>query len=126
MPESDAMCEPIYLESGAKRVFACSIAWPGWARSAKTEAGALAALAASAPRYGPIADLAGLRFDREVGPRITVVDRLIGDTTTDFGAPSKALSRDFETQSPEQIAREESMLQAIWTWFERILSRAPA
>ncbi|MGH7861984.1 MAG: hypothetical protein ACREOS_07040, partial [Candidatus Dormibacteraceae bacterium] len=90
------------------------------------EAGALAALAASAPRYGPIADLAGLRFDREVGPRITVIDRLLGDATTDFGAPSKALPRDFETQSPEQVAREESMLQAIWTWFERILSRAPA
>jgi len=126
MRDSDRVREPIYLESGAKRVFACSIAWPGWARSAKTEAAALAALAAAAPRYGPIADLAGLGFDREMGQRITVVDRLLGDTTTDFGAPSKALPRDFETQSPEQIARDESLLRAIWTWFDRVLSLAPA
>ncbi len=40
------MTTPVYLEVGSKRVFACSIEWPGWGRSGKTEDAALEALAA--------------------------------------------------------------------------------
>ena len=34
---------PIYLEIGQKRIFAGSVAWPGWCRSGRDEASALAA-----------------------------------------------------------------------------------
>ena len=36
---------PVYLEQGAKKVFACSIDFPGWCRSGKDEHAALEALA---------------------------------------------------------------------------------
>jgi hypothetical protein len=36
--------DPVYLEIGAKRVFACSVDWPGWCRSGKGEDAALGAL----------------------------------------------------------------------------------
>lgn len=31
------MTTPVCLEVGSKRVFACSLDWPGWCRSDKTE-----------------------------------------------------------------------------------------
>jgi hypothetical protein len=34
----------VYLEVGAKRVFACSVDWPGWCRSGRDEATALQVL----------------------------------------------------------------------------------
>jgi len=34
----------VYLEAGSKRVFACSVAWPGWSRSGRDENGAITAL----------------------------------------------------------------------------------
>src|SRR5207248_4799558 len=52
----------VYLEVGKKRVFACALEWPGWCRSAKAEADALAALAAYAARYAVVAREAGLAF----------------------------------------------------------------
>ena len=43
----------VYIETGNKRAFACSLEWPGLARSGKTEDAALAALASYVPRYAP-------------------------------------------------------------------------
>ena len=46
---------PVYIEAGAKKVFACSIDFPGWCRSGKDEEAALEALAGYAPRYAEVA-----------------------------------------------------------------------
>lgn len=43
----------VYLEVGSKKVFACSVDWAGWCRSAKMEDAALEALADYAERYSP-------------------------------------------------------------------------
>jgi len=58
----------VFVEMGSKRVFACAYDWPGWCRSGKDEASALAALATYAPRYAPVARLARIPFEagREV------------------------------------------------------------
>src|SRR4051812_21904985 len=40
-----AVAIEVCIETGSKKVFASALAWPGWSRSAKDEAGALAALA---------------------------------------------------------------------------------
>ena len=53
---------PVYVEAGDKKVFACSIDFPGWCRSAKTEELALEALAAYAPRYAEVAERARAAF----------------------------------------------------------------
>ena len=39
------MSTRVYFEVGSRKVFACALDWPGWCRSAKTEEGALDALA---------------------------------------------------------------------------------
>ena len=78
---------PVYLEVGTKRVFACSVDWPGWCRSGKDDEAALAALADYAPRYAVVADLAGKRFPARAGEDLDVVERTKGSPTTDFGAP---------------------------------------
>ncbi|MDQ4089408.1 MAG: hypothetical protein M3163_03780 [Actinomycetota bacterium] len=81
------MATPVYLEVGTKKIFACSLDWPGWARAAKTEDDALDALAVYAGRYRPVAEEAGVRFPKSAGDNFKVVERVKGDTTTDFGAP---------------------------------------
>src|SRR5438309_1771782 len=54
---------PVYIESSRTRTFACAYDWPGWCRSGKDEASALAALAAYAPRYAAVAQQARVTFD---------------------------------------------------------------
>ena len=81
------MSTPVYLEVGSKKVFACSLDWPGWCRSARTEEQALEALAHYAERYRPVAEEAGVRFPTSVARDFDVVERVKGNATTDFGAP---------------------------------------
>ncbi|MDQ1616342.1 MAG: hypothetical protein QOJ60_2281, partial [Actinomycetota bacterium] len=52
----------VALEVGARRVFAVALDWPGWARSAKDEQGAVDALLDYTPRYAEVATAAGVRF----------------------------------------------------------------
>ena len=41
----------VRIEKGKTRVFAIALDWPGWARSAKDESGAIEALIEYGPRY---------------------------------------------------------------------------
>ena len=50
----------IYLEEGAKRMFAGALEWPGWCRAWRDEAAARRALLDYAPRYAAVAGRAGL------------------------------------------------------------------
>ena len=77
----------VYIETGSKKVFACALDWPGWARSGKTEEDALAALADYAARYEPVAKKAGIRFPKTADDNLKVVERVKGDASTDFGIP---------------------------------------
>jgi hypothetical protein len=52
----------VYLEITGRRTFAMALDWPGWGRAGKTADAALAALAAYAPRFAPVAAKAGLKF----------------------------------------------------------------
>ena len=58
----------VYLESTPRKTFAAAVDWPGWSRSARDEAGALAALAAYGPRYAEAIREAGLSFRTPAGP----------------------------------------------------------
>jgi len=66
----------VYLEVGAKRVFAGAFDWPGWIRSGKDEALALQALAAAADRYAPVARAAGFPIPANTADSLTVVERV--------------------------------------------------
>jgi hypothetical protein len=53
----------VYLEVGAKRVFACGVDWPGWCRSGRDETTALQALLDSGPRYAAVVRSSRLGFE---------------------------------------------------------------
>lgn len=82
---------PVYLESGAKRVFAAALGWPGLARGGRNPDEALAALVAAGPRYAAAVRQAVPPF---VAPKdvtdLEVVHRLKGGSGTDFGVPGRS------------------------------------
>lgn len=113
-----------YLEMGAKRVFACAVDWPGWARAARTEEAALYTLAEYADRYELVAKDAGLDF---MSPSaFAVADRLPGTTTTDFGAPGVVFDGDRAPVSAAEATRFVNLLAAAWRAFDAAIANAPA
>jgi hypothetical protein len=120
------MATPVYLEVGTKKVFACSLDWPGWARAAKTEEEALEALAAYGGRYRPVAEAAGVRFPKSASDSFDVVERVKGDTTTDFGAPHVSAGADSEKLTKAQAERLATLVEATWTVFDGVIKASPA
>lgn len=115
----------VYIESGAKRTFACALEWPGWCRSGKNEAQALEALAAAAPRYAVVVAAAGLSLPTSAGNAFDVVERLPGSATTDFGAPGEIASRDTEPLNGQEAERLAGLVAASWRVFDQVVGRAP-
>jgi hypothetical protein len=116
----------VYLEAGSKKVFACALDWPGWCRAGKTEEAALEALAAYADRYRPVAERAGVRFPRSAGDDLEVVERLTGDATTDFGAPSQVATDDEEPLTAARARRLAALVEASWAVLDDVVAGAPA
>jgi hypothetical protein len=120
MPSIDA-----YLEVGSKRVFAGAIDWPGWCRSARDEADARQALVEYGARFSRA--LRGTRLGF-TGPTtvsdLKVVQRLKGDATTDFGAPSIAPSADARPLTGKDLERWSRILRACWRTFDRAAEAA--
>lgn len=112
----------IYLENGPKKVFACSLDWPGWCRVAKGEEAAIDRLTAYAPRYRVIAERAGMAF--EPGPP-EIVARVPGGTTTDFGAPQAVPPQDLEPVGEDTARREVALLRAAWELFDEVAAASP-
>src|SRR5258708_5544580 len=91
------MAIAVVIETGNKRVFASALDWPGWSRSGRDEAAAMDSLAAYAGRYGAVAERAGARFP---GSRVlTVVERLPGSASTDFGVPGAIAAAEWKPPS---------------------------
>ena len=120
------MATPVYLEVGTKKIFACSLDWPGWARAANTEEEALEALAAYAERYRPVAEAAGVRFPKSAGDSFDVVERVKGDATTDFGAPHIPAGADSTPLTKAQAERLATLVAAAWTVFDKVVRASPA
>jgi hypothetical protein len=116
---------PVYLEVGAKRVFACSVEWPGWCRTAKDVDAALQKLADYAERYAPIAARAGARFPKSAADTFDVVERIKGNATTDFGAPGVVPELDREPVTRSRAARQAGLLEAAWAALDQTAVKAP-
>lgn len=114
----------VALEGTGKKVFASALDWPGWARSAKTDEAAIAALLAYAPRYEPVARAAGLRFPATFDTDI--VERLEGGSGTEFGVPSRPTAADERPVDAAEAKRLASIVEAAWATFDRIAAGAPA
>jgi len=116
---------PVYLEVGAKKVFACALAWPGWCRAAKSEELALEALAAYGARYGPVAERAGLRFPAYTSASFDVVATVKGSGATDFGLPDKVVEADTEPSTAAQARRGAALVAAAWAAFDDVVAVTP-
>ena len=120
------MPTPVYLEQGSKKVFACALDWPGWARAARTEEEALEALAAYAPRYAPVADAAKVRFPKSAAAGIEVVERVPGSATTDFGAPGTVPAADHQRLTKANAERLAALVGGAWDVLDAVAARTPA
>jgi len=116
----------VYLEMGTKRVFACSVDWPGWCRSGRGEEEALAALATAASRYAVVPALAGVAFDpvHEVDC-IAIAEQVAGTAATDFGALDVAPALDSDPGTVQQAERLASLVETAWDYFEQTAAAAP-
>lgn len=117
----------VYLELGAKRVFAVALEWPGWSRSARDERRALEGLVAYGARYAAAVAGAGISigFEPPADPSaLTVAERLPGGSGTDFGAPSAIPAFDGPPLGQAEARRQAALLQACWATFDRIAGAA--
>jgi hypothetical protein len=115
----------VYLERGSKKTFAGAIEWPGWCRSGKDEVGALEALFAYGPRFAKVLARSRLGFEAPAAPSaLTVIERVKGTATTDFGAPDVPPSIDAEPIRAADLRRFRGVLRASWSAFDAAERRA--
>ncbi|HEY7132256.1 MAG TPA: hypothetical protein VH440_08380, partial [Candidatus Limnocylindrales bacterium] len=116
----------VTIEHTPKKTFATAADWPGWSRSGKTEALALEALAAYAPRYAEIADAEHRRFAATIGVEdLEVVERRDGSAGTEFGVPSLPSGQDARPLDADGAARLAGLVAAAWDLFDRVAAGAP-
>jgi hypothetical protein len=115
----------VYLEVGKKRTFAAALHWPGWCRSGRDEAAALQALVDYGPRYARVLGSTTLEFLAPSDPdALVVVERLEGNSTTDFGAPDVAPSTDTMPIDAAELRRLQAVLTASWQALDAAVSAA--
>lgn len=115
----------VYLEVGMKRAFACSVDWPGWCRSGPDEATALRALLDSGPSYAAVVRSARLGFEAPTRlEELRVVERVVGNATTDFGALGLIPSADRASATVAECARFEKVIRAGWRALDAARKRA--
>lgn len=113
------MAEPgqidVYLEEGGRRTFAGAVEWPGWCRSGRGEEAALQALLEYAPRYAQVLEAAGIVFAApDDVSTLTVIERLEGSATTDFGSPGGAPAADSRPVDEADVDHFSALLDACW------------
>jgi hypothetical protein len=112
----------VIVEATPKRAFASALDWPGWCRGARDERAALDQLADHAARYAVVAQAAGLAVG--VG-EFSVIERVGGSATTDFGAPGTPAAAEAEPLSAAGARRLEALISAAWAVFDEVVASAP-
>lgn len=114
----------VYLEIGPKRTFASAADWPGWCRAGKNEQAALEALAAYAPRYAKVAELAKVPFPAKATD-FDVEERLEGNATTDFGAPGVPANGEARPMTTSEANGMRDLVAACWAYLDKVVEKAP-
>ncbi len=116
----------VYLECGKKRTFAASLDWPGWCRHGRNETEAMNALFEFGPRYDAIlrGTRLGFKVPRDIS-QLTIDERIVGNATTDFGAPGIPPTIDQDRScSIEERKRYGKILHAGWRAFDQAVASA--
>lgn len=115
----------VYLEVGGSRAFAGAVDWPGWCRAGRDEEAAIEALFEYGSRYAGVLKGSGVRFTAPARrSTFAVVERLKGDATTDFGAPSMAPKADTASIDRRWLTLHEKVLSACWKAFDTAAGEA--
>jgi hypothetical protein len=115
----------VFVEIGSKKAFAGVIGWPGWCRSGRNEEAALQALLDCGPRYAGVLGRTGVALEPPADlSAFSIVERLAGNATTDFGAPDAALSSDTRPVNEAELARFQAVLDACWQAFDQAVEAA--
>ncbi len=116
----------VTLETGpkGKKVVAVAPDWPGLERGAAAGEAAVERLLAYAPRYAPVAKLAGMAAEFKAITAADVVEQYPGTGSTDFWGISFAFSGiDRQAMSGEALECELALMRACWTFFDEVRSR---
>lgn len=113
----------VVIEQGNKKVFASALDWPGWSRSGKTEADALANMAAYTDRYQRVADRVGLTGAGDTAAHPEIVEYQQGDAATEFGVPANIAQFEYAPLTRAECDRQIALLQACWAEFDDIAAR---
>lgn len=115
----------VYLEVGTKRTFASAVEWPGWSRGGRSEPEALAALTAYGARYQAVTRKLAPKFRAPTDAAdLTIVKRVRGNASTDFGVPALGLPSDGEPMGARELARITGVLEACWDALDRAAKAA--
>jgi hypothetical protein len=116
----------VYIETGKSRCFACSLDWPGLARSAKGEEAALSTLSDYVPRYAVVAGKAGVDFPLAEAQPWSIVDRVpTRSGGADFGVPTTVLESDSAEWPVPEAGRTADLLAASWDLLDEVAAGAP-
>ncbi len=108
----------VVLEVVRRRAFAVAVDWPGWTRGGRTEDEALDALLRAGPRYAAVAAAAGMDLEPlRIVSGFTILARIPGTSTTEFGAPGVPLPGDDAPLDEAELDRQAAILRASWAAF---------
>jgi hypothetical protein len=117
----------VMIEQGKKRTVASAFDWPGWDRGGRSEADALAVLAAYRPRYARVAKLAGFANEFAAAEQVKVIERVEGTGMTDFYTLSaRTAEPEKKPMSEAECERKIALLRACWAYFDDVASRVSA
>jgi hypothetical protein len=111
----------VYLERGAKRVFASAVEWPGYARIGTSDDEAIETLLEYGSRYASAVSSARQGF--KPPKTVKVVDRVKGGSGTDFGALSISPKADDRKVTPKEFKRQVALLNAAWKTFDAMVTK---
>jgi len=115
----------VILEVGPKRrVVAGAMDWPGLDRWGTSEDDAIDKLLSYVPRYGGVAERAGLESAFAKARDVEVVERVPGSSSTDFWGVAHMPSQiEGEVLSPADLERRLDLLRACWAYFDDTAAR---
>jgi hypothetical protein len=118
----------VILEIGRKRrVVAGAMDWPGLDRWGTSEEDAIEKLFSYRPRYAAVAERAGLARDFTEAREVEVVERVPGQSSTDFWGIAHVPSEIEREVLPEAaLERRLDLLRATWDYFNGTVAHAPA
>jgi hypothetical protein len=110
----------VYVEAGAKKVFASALDWPGWSRGGRSKEEALDVLAAYGTRYAAAVRLVkpAFRVPKDAS-ELRVVEWLKGSANTDFGIPYLPAGSDDSPIDQSELRRLLAILDGAWEAFEK-------